>query len=62
MVIQKQPKLKKQEPFYHRKLARSGGSRYLAVGKLLPEDWLYVRVIIREMKEKACILEIIKLA
>lgn len=32
---------------YHiRKLARSGNSRYLSVGKILPADWVAVKVFV----------------
>jgi len=61
VVFEKQTKPVKQEPFYHRKVAKSGGSRYLAVGKILPEDWLIVRVTIVKLEGRTCILEITRL-
>ena len=50
-----------QHPFFHRKLARSRSSRYLAVGKIVPEDWLIVRVEVKSITDKVCVLEITKL-
>ncbi|GAI52665.1 unnamed protein product, partial [marine sediment metagenome] len=29
--------------FFHCKIAKSGGSRYIAIGRILPKDWLIVR-------------------
>ena len=46
----------------YRKLAKSGGSRYLAVGKILPEDWLIVKVSIEKLEDTVCLLRIEKLA
>lgn len=48
--------------FFHRKLAKSGGSRYLAVGKILPGDWQFVRVSVEKIEDEVCILKIEKLA
>uniref|UniRef100_A0A6H2A4P3 Uncharacterized protein n=1 Tax=viral metagenome TaxID=1070528 RepID=A0A6H2A4P3_9ZZZZ len=52
---------RKVNPFFHRKIAKSGNSRYLAVGKILPEDWHVLRVEVAELKDKHCILQITKL-
>lgn len=46
----------------YRKIAKSGGSRYLAVGKILPEDWLIVKVSIEKLEDTVCLLRIEKLA
>lgn len=34
--------------FYIRKLAKSGNSRYLSVGSILPKEWLAVKVFVVE--------------
>lgn len=53
---------KREQPFYHRKLARSGGSRYLAVSKLLPEDWIIVKIRVAKQSDERYLLEVTKLA
>jgi len=50
-----------EHPFFHRKLAKSGGSRYLAVGRMIPPDWLIVKVKVAKLEGKVCVLEITKL-
>lgn len=50
-----------EHPFWHRKIAKSGSSRYLAVGKIIPDDWLVVRVKVIKREDKVCVLEITKL-
>ena len=48
--------------FFHRKLAKSGGSRYLAVGKILPVSWTFVQVSVEKLEGDVCLLKIKKLA
>ncbi len=48
----------KDESFYLRKLAKSGGSRYLSVGKILPEDWQAVKVYVIQLKKGICVLKL----
>jgi len=50
-----------EHPFFHRKLAKSGGSRYLAVGRMIPPDWLIVKIRVLKQDIKTCVLEITKL-
>lgn len=50
-----------EHPFFHRKLAKSGGSRYLAVGRMIPPDWLIVKVEVTKRGDRVCILKITKL-
>jgi len=33
-------------PLYTRKLTKSGSTRYLSVGTILPSDWVNVKVIV----------------
>lgn len=61
MVKSKRIAVIDQHPFFHRKLARSGGSRYLAIGRMIPEDWLMVRIEVKKLEDKVCVLEITKL-
>lgn len=44
------------------KISKSGGTRYLAMGKILPEDWLIVKVSIEKLEDTVCFLRIEKLA
>ena len=47
------------QPFYLRKLAKSGSSRYLSVGTILPKDWEAVKVYVVYLDSQKCILEIL---
>jgi len=62
MVQPQKVKERVQPPFYHRKLAKSGGSRYLAVGGILPKDWLIVKIVPTRLSDTVFTLEITKLA
>lgn len=62
MVMPKVKKLIETPSFYHRKVAKSGGSRYLTVSKILPPDWLIVKVEVLKFEGKECLLRITKLA
>lgn len=46
------------EPFDIRKLSRSGKTRYLSVGTILPLEWQAVKVFTMEVKRDYCILRI----
>uniref|UniRef100_A0A6M3LVK1 Uncharacterized protein n=1 Tax=viral metagenome TaxID=1070528 RepID=A0A6M3LVK1_9ZZZZ len=62
MVTEGSPKVpKKQAPFYHRKVARSGGSRYISVGNVLPKDWHIVKIRVQRLGDRVCVLELTKL-
>lgn len=39
-------KTKPTSTYHIRKLAKSGNSRYLSVGKLVPADWVVVKVFV----------------
>lgn len=47
------------QPYYLRKLARSGSSRYLSVGTMLPKDWEAVKVYVQDLDSQGCILKIV---
>lgn len=47
--------------FYHRKIGRRGGTRSIAVGAILPLDWLLVKIRVASLKGRICLLEITKL-
>jgi hypothetical protein len=46
---------------YDRKVQRTGTSVVLSLTKLMPKDWLYVRIKPLEETEKKLVLEITKL-
>jgi len=54
------PAVKVPEPqeFHLRKLARSGISRYLSVGTLLPIEWEAVKVYIDKQDSSTCVLRL----
>jgi len=43
-----------------RKLAKSGGTRYLAVGTIMPEDWEFVKVFAKRISAKVITLRLEK--
>jgi len=51
----------KPRSFFDRKLIRQGATRYLAVGKVLPKSWRYVRIEKLEESENHVILKTTKL-
>lgn len=61
MAVERKVEPMKQVPFYHRKLVRSGSTRTLSVGRILPTDWLIVKLRVVKMEGRTCLLEIIKL-
>ena len=50
----KQPTL----PFYIRKLGQRGKARSMSVGKMLPGDWVAVKVTVEKLSEGVCELRI----
>lgn len=58
MVQQKQRKVKGQPTFYHRKMAKSGGSHYLNMARIIPNDWVIVRLTVMAEAEKTRFLKI----
>lgn len=44
--------------FYIRTLTKSGSSRYLSVGKILPVDWKAVKVYVDWRGDKSCVLRL----
>ncbi|MBA7567278.1 hypothetical protein ES708_08987 [subsurface metagenome] len=49
-------------PYVHRKIAKPGGSRYLAMTKILPNDWLFVEVVLLSLKDDVAKIQVKKLA
>ena len=58
-----EPRAKKMifQPFYHRKVARGGSSRYMTMNKILPDDWVIVKVEVVGREENVRIIRITKL-
>jgi len=53
-----QPMPKLSEVFTVRKLAKSGNSRYLSVGKILPPSWVAVKLTVQKLEEGVCVLKL----
>jgi len=51
----------KERQVYHRRVVKSGGARTLSVGKILPADWLIVKIKVIEFNEEEYVLKISKL-
>ena len=51
----------KGRTFYDRKVQRSGYTRLISVGKIIPKDWRYVRLLPIEKGETYVEVRIIKL-
>lgn len=49
-------------PFVCRKIAKPGGSRYLAMTKILPRDWLFVEVKLLSLKDDVAMIRVKKMA
>ena len=50
--------LGKTKPFTIKKIAKSGSSRYLSVGTILPPDWEAVKVFVEKINGGVCILRL----
>ena len=61
MVDKLAPKAEVETPFRHRKVARSGGSRYIAVTGMVPKDWHIVKMQVLKLEGSVCVLELTKL-
>lgn len=48
-------------PYSYRKIGKRGGTRSISIGRILPPDWLIVKLKVIELKDKVCILQITKL-
>lgn len=51
----------KPRTHFDKKLISSGNTKYLAMGKLLPKDWQYVRCEVKRRDKNAVSLRITKL-
>lgn len=47
--------------FYVRTLARSGGTRYLSLGAILPKEWEVVKIYVEGQSPNSCLLRIVQL-
>jgi len=45
-------------PLYIRKLTKSGATRYLSVGTILPPEWVEVKVVVEEQSNRGVLLRI----
>lgn len=50
-----------QAPCYYRKLSQGNTTRSLAIGHMLPPDWVFVRIRVARLERKTYTLEITKL-
>jgi len=46
------------KPFTIRKIAKSGNSKYLSVSRIVPDDWIAVKVFIEKLEGGVCILKL----
>ena len=54
------PKVKTNS-FYPRKVVKQGGARTISVGKILPPDWLMVKISVVEKTEGSVYLRLEKI-
>jgi len=54
-------KQRKRATFFPRKLVGSGGTRTLAVGRILPADWGMVKISVLKLEGNECIIRLEKL-
>lgn len=47
--------------FYTRKLTKTGGTRMLSVGRVLPTDWQVVKLSVVKLEGDECILRLVRL-
>ena len=45
--------------YYIRKLAKSGSSRYLSIGVILPKEWEAVKIYVENLSPESCLLRIV---
>lgn len=45
-------------PFSVRKIAKSGNTRYLSVGSILPPEWEVVKVTVLKIEGGVCVLRL----
>lgn len=50
-----------KRPFYDRKVRTQGFSRIIALGKVIPRDWRYVRIAVQSKNHNHVVLVISKL-
>lgn len=48
----------KPKLFTIRKIAKSGNSRYISISKLVPLDWIAVKIVVEKLDKGVCILKL----
>lgn len=62
MVMQRvEQKGQRSQQFHVRKLTKSGNSRYLSVGALIPIGWQAVKVYVEQLDKEVCVLRIVQI-
>ena len=61
--MEQKPKVKRAlaGEFYPRKLSKTGGTRMLSVGRVLPKDWQMVKLEVVKLEGDECILKLVRL-
>ena len=59
MIPEARVKRDNQLPYSYRKVGKRGGTRSISVGRILPPDWLIVKLRVIELKDKVCILQLL---
>ena len=47
------------KPLHLRKLTKSGSSRYLSVGTILPQGWTNLKVYVEQIDNDVCVLRLV---
>jgi len=54
-------RLKRHNAFYPRRLVKTGSTRMLAVGKIVPVDWEMVKVSLVKLEGNVCLIKLERL-
>lgn len=58
MAMKPPSKAIRRSPYLIRKLSRSGNTRYLSLGAVLPQSWEVVKVSVDKLEDRVCILRL----
>lgn len=47
------------KPLHLRRLTKSGSSRYLSVGTIVPAEWVNVKVYVEQLDKTVCVLRLV---
>ena len=50
--------LVESKPLYIRKLTKSGNTRYLSIGTIIPAEWENIKIVVEEQSKDVCILKL----